>query len=157
MLAESINRRLTGHDRVLGLEMTFASSERVEARLVLRESHLQMHGIVHGGVYTSIVETLGSVGAYLAVGSESRPVVGVDNHTSFVRAVRTGTLNAVARPLHIGRRTQLWDVQITDDAGKLAATGRLLSMVLEEPPNASVEPKNASAEANRIGGRTAEP
>jgi uncharacterized protein (TIGR00369 family) len=134
-LAESINQKLTGHDRALGLEVTFASKERIEARLVIDERHLQLYGLVHGGVYTSIVETLGSVGAWLSAGSETRPVVGVDNHTSFVRAVRQGTLHAVAEPVHSGRRNQLWDVKICDDEGKLAATGRLLAMVLEEPPN----------------------
>lgn len=134
-LAASINQKLTGHDRALGLEIISASKERVEARLVIDERHLQLYGLVHGGVYTSIVETLGSVGAWLSAGSETRPVVGVDNHTSFVRAVRQGTLHAVAVPVHSGRRNQLWDVKICDDEGKLAATGRLLAMVLEDAPN----------------------
>lgn len=138
-LAVSLNQKLTGHDRALGLELRSASKERVEAILVIREQHLQLHGIVHGGVYTSIVETLGSVGAWLAAGSDSKPVVGIDNHTSFVRSVRHGTLHAVATSLHDGRKTQLWEVRISDDQGKLAATGRLLAMVLDEKTSTSAE------------------
>jgi uncharacterized protein (TIGR00369 family) len=138
-LAASINERLTGLDHTLGLEILSASADRVEARLVIDARHLQIQGLVHGGVYTSIVETLGSVGAWLAGGSETRPVVGLDNHTSFVRAVRAGALHAVAEPVHRGRRTQLWEVRITDDSGKLAATGRLLAMVLDVPAAGSID------------------
>jgi uncharacterized protein (TIGR00369 family) len=132
-LAASINEQLVGLDRTLGLEITSVSAERVEARLRIDERHLQVHGTVHGGVYTSIVETLGSVGAWISCGPERCPVVGMDNHTSFLRPVRGGTLHAVAEPVHSGRRTRLWQVRIEDDNGKLAATGRLLTMVIEEP------------------------
>ena len=144
-LGASITRKLTGLDRTLGLEITHASFERVEARLVIDDRHRQIHGLVHGGVYTSIVETVGSVGAWVADGNSNqdasnpsgertgRDVVGLDNHTSFVRAVREGTLHVLAEPIHRGRRTQLWEVRISDDQGRLAASGRLRSMYLESP------------------------
>jgi uncharacterized protein (TIGR00369 family) len=141
-LAASINEQLVGLDRTLGLELSSASVERIEARLRIDERHLQIHGIVHGGVYTSIVETLGSVGAWISGGPERQPVVGVDNHTSFVRPVRGGSLHAVAEPIHCGRRTRLWQVRIEDDDGKLAATGRLLAMVVEDPRARSVPESN---------------
>jgi uncharacterized protein (TIGR00369 family) len=143
-LAASLNQKITGFDRALGLELRSASTERVEADLVVRPEHLQLNGLVHGGVYTAIVETLGSVGAWLSVGGEECPVVGIDNHTSFVRSVRQGTLHAVAEPVHCGRRTLLWEVQIYDDLEKLVATGRLLAMCLDPASQKRVDSRTES-------------
>lgn len=131
-LTAKLNEQLGGFDRSLGLRLLSASAERVEAELVVEDRHRQTFGLVHGGVYASIVETLGSVGAWLAGGSHT--VVGVDNHTSFLRAVKEGTLHAVATPVHDGRRTKLWEIQIHDDQSRLVATGRLLAMCLDEVP-----------------------
>jgi uncharacterized protein (TIGR00369 family) len=133
--AASLNERMGGFERALGLQILSASSERVEAELVIDDRHRQPFGLVHGGVYASIVETLGSIGAWLAGGSHT--VVGVDNHTSFLRAAREGTLHAVAVPVHDGRRTKLWEVQIHDEQARLLATGRLLAMCLDEVPGGS--------------------
>jgi 1,4-dihydroxy-2-naphthoyl-CoA hydrolase len=109
-----------------------ACAERVEAELEIDERHHQVHGVVHGGVYATIVETLGSVGAFVAQGSDRCAVVGMENHTSFLRAVRSGKLRAVAVPLNRGRRTQLWEVRIETEDGKLAASGRLRTLCLED-------------------------
>ncbi|HMA91761.1 MAG TPA: PaaI family thioesterase [Polyangiaceae bacterium] len=131
-LAERINQRLTGLDRELGLRVVTAAADRIEAEMVIEDRHRQVHGVVHGGVYAAIVETLGSLGAIVAHGSESAAVVGMENHTSFLRAVRDGTLRAIATPLSRGRRAQLWDVRIETADGKLAASGRLRTLRLEE-------------------------
>ncbi|HEY5956032.1 MAG TPA: PaaI family thioesterase [Polyangiaceae bacterium] len=131
-LAARINQKLVGLDNTLGIEITTASPDRVEASLVIDDRHRQVHGVVHGGVYATLVETLGSVGAFVARGSDRTAVVGMENHTSFLRAVRSGTLKAIALPLNRGRRTQLWEVRIETEDGKLAATGRLRSLCLED-------------------------
>jgi uncharacterized protein (TIGR00369 family) len=131
-LAERINQKLVGLDQTLGIQITTATADRVEASLVIDDRHRQVHGVVHGGVYATIVETLGSVGAFVAQGSDRTAVVGMENHTSFLRAVRSGTLKAIAVPLNRGRRTQLWEVRIETEEGKLAATGRLRSLCLED-------------------------
>jgi 1,4-dihydroxy-2-naphthoyl-CoA hydrolase len=131
-LAARINQKLTGLDRTLGLQLLSASPERVEAELEIDDCHRQVHGVVHGGVYATIVETLGSVGAFVAQGSDRSAVVGIENHTSFLRPVREGRLHAVAVPLHRGRRAQLWEVRIETDDGKLAASGRLRTLCLED-------------------------
>ena len=130
-LVANVNSRLTGHDRAIGIEICEASSDRVEAKLVVGDRHRQIHGVVHGGVYASLVETAGSVGALLALRDKSRAIVGLENHTSFLRAVRDGTLRIVAEPLTRGLRTQVWEVKIWNDQGKLAATGRLRVLCLE--------------------------
>lgn len=131
-LVARINEKLIGLDKTLGLQIVAASSERVEAELHIDDRHRQVHGVVHGGVYAAIVETVGSVGAFVAQGDDRCAIVGMENHTSFVRAVRDGTLRAVAVPLNCGRRTQLWEVHIQDDQGKLAASGRLRTLCLQE-------------------------
>lgn len=144
-LGARITAKLSGLDQTLGLVVTYATGEVVEARLVIDDRHRQIHGIVHGGVYASIVETVGSVGAWLATGDDNRAVVGLDNHTSFLRAVREGTLHARAEAIHRGRSTQLWEVRICDDEGRLAATGRLRSMILDaKPMSGSIAPSLAS-------------
>jgi uncharacterized protein (TIGR00369 family) len=112
---------------VLALELVKISAEEVLAELAIDERHLQPHGVVHGGVYCSVVETCCSIGAQAAAPAGT-PMVGVDNHTSFVRAVREGRLSARATPLHIGRRAQLWECVIQDAESRLIATGRLRLM-----------------------------
>lgn len=134
-LAERINQRLDGLDRVLGLRILSAAADRIEAEMAIDDRHRQVHGVVHGGVYAAIVETLGSLGAFVAQGRDHAAVVGMENHTSFLRAVREGTLRAVATPLNQGRRTQLWEVRIETSEGKLAASGRLRTLCLDEGAN----------------------
>jgi uncharacterized protein (TIGR00369 family) len=87
--------------------------------------HHQPMGIVHGAVYTGAVETAASVGATASVYHLGQFVVGVDNFTDFVRPVRQGRLRVEARAAQQGRTLQLWDVSITDEAGKLVAKGRV--------------------------------
>jgi 1,4-dihydroxy-2-naphthoyl-CoA hydrolase len=102
----------------------------------VRPDHHQPHGIVHGGVHASIVESLASIGAALDAAEHGKSVVGLENHTSFVRAVREGKLVGKAKPLTRGRRTQLWEATICDSAGALVATGRVRLLVLD--PEATI-------------------
>jgi len=74
----------------MGLRVLSATRDEVVAELEVRSSHLQPHGIVHGGVYSSVIESLASIGAALDAMRHSKTVVGLENHTSFVRAVREG-------------------------------------------------------------------
>ncbi|HXW14328.1 MAG TPA: PaaI family thioesterase, partial [Terriglobia bacterium] len=88
-------------------------------------------GIVHGGVHSGVIETIASVGAALDAMTRGQSVVGLENHTSFLLAVRKGKLQATARPLMRGRRTQVWEASVTDDAGRTVATGRVRFIALE--------------------------
>jgi 1,4-dihydroxy-2-naphthoyl-CoA hydrolase len=120
----------------LGLEPLELSPQRVVAQWDVGARHVQPQGIVHGGVYASVVETCCSVGALLAA-PDGTVVVGLENHTSFVRPVRDGRLTAHAVPLHAGRRAQLWECTITDGAGRLIASGRLRLMAVDAKSDAS--------------------
>jgi 1,4-dihydroxy-2-naphthoyl-CoA hydrolase len=121
---------------VMGLKVLRATRDEVVGELEVTPNHLQPHGIVHGGVYASIIESLASIGAALDAMRHGKTVVGLENHTSFIRAVRSGVVRATARPLTRGRRSQAWEVSLVDDAGALVATGRVRLLVLE--PEASV-------------------
>jgi 1,4-dihydroxy-2-naphthoyl-CoA hydrolase len=114
----------------LGLQFVEVTAGSVVAHWDIDARHLQPQGIVHGGVYASVVETCCSVGA-AAAAPPDKVVVGVENHTSFIRPVREGRLSARAVPLHAGRRAQLWECSISDAAGRLIATGRLRVMSVD--------------------------
>lgn len=109
---------------LLGLELDEVSADRVVIRWRVRPELHQPHGIQHGGVYCSVVETAASVGGSLWLGDRGR-VVGVSNQTDFLRAVRDGELTAVGTPVHRGRSQQLWLVEITDGDARLVARGQV--------------------------------
>ena len=113
-----------GFDQVLGLELLKADGDRVTGRLAVQPHLHQPYGIVHGGVYCSAVETAASVGGALWFGDRGN-VVGVSNHTNFLRAVREGVLDVEALPLHRGRTQQLWQVTVKDEQGRLVAQGQV--------------------------------
>jgi uncharacterized protein (TIGR00369 family) len=122
-----------GWARVMGLEFTKISQEEIVVEWTVDHRHLQPHGIVHGGVHSGVIETVCSMGAAAHAMPRGQIVVGVENHTSFLRAVRGGRLRAVATPLHVGQRAQLWEARITDERDRLVATGRVRLFCLDAP------------------------
>jgi 1,4-dihydroxy-2-naphthoyl-CoA hydrolase len=110
-----------------GIELTEASSERATGRLVVNQNHHQPYGMVHGGVYCTVVETLASTGAAIwAIENGMAGAVGLSNATDFIKATREGVLIGEATPIHRGRTQQLWQVAITrEDDGRLAARGQV--------------------------------
>jgi 1,4-dihydroxy-2-naphthoyl-CoA hydrolase len=113
----------SGFTALIGLALAEVGPDRVTATLPITDSLLQPYGILHGGVLCSLVETLASVGAAFWYGDRGH-VVGVSNHTDFLRASRSGTLDAVATPIHRGRSSQLWLVEVTDSESRLIARGQ---------------------------------
>jgi uncharacterized protein (TIGR00369 family) len=111
--------------RAAGLRITHLAPDRVEGYVEVGPDQHQPAGLVHGGVWATVVETVGSFGAQAAVAPRGARVVGVHNSTDFVRAMRAGRAEVVAEPLHQGRSQQLWEVRITDGDGSLVAVGRL--------------------------------
>ena len=131
-LAEMINNaNAAGWAGGMGIHVLSATRDEVTAELTITPRHCQPYGIVHGGVHAGVIETLASIGAALSVGLEGKSVVGLENHTSFLRAVRSGKLLAKATPITRGRRSQVWEVAVRDEAGRLAATGRVRLLVLD--------------------------
>lgn len=129
--AEALNSRKTGWSAAMGIRFVRATADEVIAELEIGPLHHQAYGIVHGGVHCGVIETVASVGAALATLPSGHSVVGLENHTSFLNAVREGLLRATARPLMRGRRTQVWEAAITGPDGRTVASGQVRFLVLE--------------------------
>ena len=115
-----------GFDRALGLTYLEVTPDGGRAQLQITDALLQPYGIVHGGVYCSIVESLASVSAAVWLADHGGGnVVGVNNNTDFLRAIGSGTVTAVSTPIHRGRRQQLWLITITDSEERLVARGQV--------------------------------
>ena len=120
-----------GFNGLLGLEVTEFEDGLVRARVEVRDDLKQPAGLVHGGVYSSIAETIASMATYLHVTEEGRTAMGLSNQTSFVRPILEGTIHAEARARHRGRTTWIWEVDFTDDDGRLCALTRMTIAVRE--------------------------
>ena len=115
-----------GFDTELGLTYLEVTPDGGRARLDIHDKLLQPWGIVHGGVYCSIVESLASVCAHVWLSENGGgTVVGVNNNTDFLRAISSGTVTAESTPIHRGRRQQLWLITITDDNHRVVARGQV--------------------------------
>jgi uncharacterized protein (TIGR00369 family) len=127
-----LNELPEGWLKAMGITITLATPDEVRAELTVGPEHLQGYGIVHGGVHCGLIETLASIGAALVALPRNQSVVGLENNTSFVRAVRAGArLHAVSTPITRGRKTQVWEARVLDDTDQIVATGRVRLLCLE--------------------------
>ena len=133
--------------RALGLRFVSVTAERVLAYLDAGPQHHQPYGVLHGGVYCSIVEAVASYGAGVAaLAAGQRGVLGVANATEFYRSHSAGELMCVGTPVHKGRSAHVWQVEVTRSSdGKLVARGQVRFHVLQEWP-AERTPEYAEAE-----------
>ena len=129
--ASPLNLHPDGWCTAMALHFVRATEVEVVAEWTVAAQHLQAYGIVHGGVHCGVIETLASVGAALTAMPRGQTVVGLENHTSFVRATRIGQrLRGVAKAITRGRTTQVWEATVTADDGKVVATGRVRLLCL---------------------------
>jgi uncharacterized protein (TIGR00369 family) len=112
-------------DALYGLEVLEADDEHVRGQVTLRPELKQAAGILHGGVLASMAEAMASMATWVAVHGDGKVAMGQSNATSFLRPITEGTVHAVARRRHRGRTTWVWDVDFTDDDGRLCATTRM--------------------------------
>ncbi len=126
--------RIPGFDGLIGLEITEISDELARGRAPVRDELKQPAGLVHGGVYASIAESLASVATGLAVARDGQLAVGLSNQTSFLRPITEGEIHAVATRKHRGRTTWVWEVEIADDRGRLCVLTRMTIAVRDLPP-----------------------
>ena len=135
-MSEDFSKRLQempeGWLQAMGITITRATQDEVRAELTVGQEHLQGYGIVHGGVHCGLIETLASIGAALFALPSGQSVVGLENTTSFVRAVRAGAkLHAVSTPITRGRRTQVWEARVLDEDERIVAIGRVRLLCIE--------------------------
>ena len=125
----------TGFDALYGLEIDELTPERALGRLVVGPEHKQPRGIVHGGVYAAIAEGLTSWATGVVVVEKGLSASGMSNQTSFLRPISSGTIHAVATRKHAGRTTWVWEVELSDDDGRLCALSRM-TIAVRQPPAA---------------------
>jgi len=134
MTTEFVDRvnAMPGWVKEMGIVILTATADEVTCEWEVTGKHHQGYGIVHGGVHCGVIETLASVGAAAVAIPRGQHVVGLENTTSFIRAVRSGKLHALAKPVTRGRTTQVWEVWIRDETEQLVAQGRVRLLCVDE-------------------------
>jgi len=118
----------------IGIDIVEAGRERVVAHMPVGPRVHQPFGLLHGGASVALAETVASTGAWMNVDQERERVVGLEINANHLRAKRDGILTAIATPVHVGRRTQVWEVRITDEAGKAVCVSRCTLAVIPAAP-----------------------
>lgn len=115
----------------LGIEFVELTKERVVARMPVEKRVHQPFGLLHGGASVALAETVASIGAWLNVGESGKTAVGLEINANHVRGKRDGVVTATATPLHLGRATHVWEIKLTDEAGKLVCISRCTMAIVE--------------------------
>lgn len=117
----------------LGIEFTELTANYLIAKMPVDHRTIQPLGVVNGGAFCALAETVGSMAANLCIDREKYVAVGLDINANHVRSAHTGWVYGKASPLHIGRTTHVWEIKITNDEGKLCCISRLTMSVIDRP------------------------
>jgi uncharacterized protein (TIGR00369 family) len=123
-----------GFDRLYGLQVTEVENGSMYGTVAVRDAIKQPAGLVHGGIYAAVSESLATTGTALAVIGDGNTAVGLSNQTSFLRPVTEGAIHARARARHRGRTTWVWEIELTDDSERLCALSRVTVAVRKADP-----------------------
>ncbi len=118
----------------LGIEFTEIGDDYLKARMPVDHRTRQPYGLLHGGASVTLAETLGSVAAAFVVNKDKYDCVGLEINANHVRGVREGFVTGIARPIHLGKTTHVWDIRIHDDRDKLVCISRLTVAILKRQP-----------------------
>ncbi|MFT4061052.1 MAG: hotdog fold thioesterase [Edaphocola sp.] len=116
---------------VLSMKFTAIGNDYLEMQMPVTESTKQPYGLLHGGASAALAETVGSVASSMVIDREKNICVGQELNCNHLRGKRDGIVTATARPLHLGATSHVWDIKITDEAGKLICVGRLTVAILK--------------------------
>jgi len=122
-------------DAHLGVEFLNIGPDYLQARMPVNERTVQRYGILHGGASVALAETLGSVGGSMVIDLRRHRVVGQEINANHLRPAREGHVHGTARPIHLGRRSQVWAIEIVDDHKRMVCVSRLTLAVIERPPD----------------------
>jgi uncharacterized protein (TIGR00369 family) len=117
--------KVSPFDETYGLELRVCNEEIVEAVAPVRPNMMQVSGLVHGGVYAAMAESLASLGTNCGVRAGDQLALGASNHTSFLRPIGEGSVRASARRVHAGSTTWVWDVEFFDTDDRLCSVSRM--------------------------------
>lgn len=122
----------------LGIELTTLTPDKVAATMPVDDRTRQPFGILHGGASAALAETVASLGAVLNIDRETQAAVGLELNANHLRAKSEGTVTATATPLHRGRRTQVWDIRIEDEDGRLICASRCTLAIIQKEGGAQL-------------------
>ena len=116
----------------IGIEFLEVGDDYIKARMPVDHRTVQPAGLLHGGASVTLAETLGSVAANLCVDMSQKMCIGLDINANHIRSVTWGFVYGIVKPIHIGASTQVWEIRITDEQGKLVCISRLTMAVLNK-------------------------
>ncbi len=116
----------------LDIEFTGVGSDFITAKMPVDKRHHQPYGLLHGGASVVLAETLGSVAAHCSVDIQKQFCVGLEINANHIRSVKSGYVHGKASPVHIGKSTQVWAIEIKDDQDKLVCISRITMSVLDK-------------------------
>lgn len=116
----------------IGIEFTAIGDRHLEARMPVDKRTVQPAGILHGGASAALAETIASVGAYLTVDPNKKYCVGLELNANHLKSMREGWVYAHGKPLHMGKTTQVWRIEISNENGTLVCISRMTMIILEK-------------------------
>ena len=123
-----------GMSNHIGIEFTEIGEDFLRGRMPVDDRTRQPFGILHGGASVALAETLGSTAAVLTIDSTKQRCVGQEINANHVRAISSGYVIGTARPLHVGRRSHVWEIRITDESQRLVCVSRITMYILDIEP-----------------------
>jgi uncharacterized protein (TIGR00369 family) len=114
----------------IGIEITEIGSDYLKGRMPVDARTVQTYGILHGGASAALAETLGSIAGTMTLDHEKEFCAGLEINANHIRSVRSGYVYGTARPLHVGSRTQVWEIRIENESGQLTCVSRLTLAIL---------------------------
>ena len=116
----------------LGIEFTDVTSETISAKMPVDHRTRQPMGLLHGGASVALAESIGSVASYLSVDTEKQACVGLDINANHLKGVQEGWVYGTAQALHLGRRTHVWEIRVTNEDQQLVCISRLTVAVIDK-------------------------
>ena len=129
MLNKMNKDTIVGH---IGIEYTDMGEDFIAAKMPVDKRTHQPMGLLHGGASVVLAETLGSVAATMCIDTDKQYCVGLEINANHIRGVKEGYVYGITKPLHIGRKTQIWEIKITNEASKLVCVSRITMAVLDK-------------------------
>ena len=124
------SREMTGLNKLIGIKITEIGDDYLKGTMPVDDRTKQPVGLLHGGANGVLAETLASMGAYLVIAPSKNNAVGIEINANHIRSAKEGEVTGTARPIHLGKQTHVWQVEVTRDDGKLSCVSRVTMAVI---------------------------
>lgn len=115
----------------LGIEITKLGDTFIEAKMPVDHRTHQPYGLLHGGASVALAETLGSIAAHCTLTDDNKYCVGLEINANHIKSVKSGFVHGVAKPIHIGTRTQVWEIRISNEQQELVCVSRITMAIID--------------------------